>query len=107
MRVSDRLLGLHGFQKPYVIPLCLPVCVSEARLEKNLAATFLLVVKHFLQRHTVNQETLLHCHGAATLGALLQKVHDLPFLEIRCLSVSLSLSLSLSHSLSLSGPVHT
>ncbi|XP_036425657.1 neurobeachin-like protein 1 isoform X1 [Colossoma macropomum] len=47
---------------------------SEARLEKNLAATFLLVVKHFLQRHTVNQETLLHCHGAATLGALLQKL---------------------------------
>ncbi|KAL7890530.1 hypothetical protein AOLI_G00000060 [Acnodon oligacanthus] len=46
----------------------------EARLEKNLAATFLLVVKHFLQRHTVNQETLLHCHGAATLGTLLQKL---------------------------------
>uniref|UniRef100_A0A8B9KZS8 Neurobeachin-like protein 2 n=1 Tax=Astyanax mexicanus TaxID=7994 RepID=A0A8B9KZS8_ASTMX len=47
---------------------------SEARLEKNLAATFLLVIKHFLQRHTINQETLLHCHGAATLGALLQKL---------------------------------
>uniref|UniRef100_A0A3B4CCN7 Neurobeachin-like protein 2 n=1 Tax=Pygocentrus nattereri TaxID=42514 RepID=A0A3B4CCN7_PYGNA len=54
---------------------------SEARLEKNLAATFLLVVKHFLQRHTVNQETLLHCHGAATLGTLLQKVEDLPLLS--------------------------
>uniref|UniRef100_A0AAR2KCX7 Neurobeachin-like protein 2 n=1 Tax=Pygocentrus nattereri TaxID=42514 RepID=A0AAR2KCX7_PYGNA len=59
-------------RKPSVIPLY--VYVSEARLEKNLAATFLLVVKHFLQRHTVNQETLLHCHGAATLGTLLQKL---------------------------------
>uniref|UniRef100_A0AAR2KLP0 Neurobeachin-like protein 2 n=1 Tax=Pygocentrus nattereri TaxID=42514 RepID=A0AAR2KLP0_PYGNA len=64
---------------PSVIPLY--VYVSEARLEKNLAATFLLVVKHFLQRHTVNQETLLHCHGAATLGTLLQKVEDLPLLS--------------------------
>lgn len=48
--------------------------VSEARLEKNLVATFLLVLKHFLQRHPINQENLLYSHGAATLGALLQKV---------------------------------
>ncbi len=47
---------------------------SEARLEKNLVATFLLVIKHFLQRHPINQETLLHSHAVATLGALLQKV---------------------------------
>ncbi|XP_051567309.1 neurobeachin-like protein 1 isoform X1 [Myxocyprinus asiaticus] len=47
---------------------------SEARLEKNLVATFLLVIKHFLQRHPINQETLLHSHGVATLGALLQKL---------------------------------
>uniref|UniRef100_A0A671YZN7 Neurobeachin-like protein 2 n=1 Tax=Sparus aurata TaxID=8175 RepID=A0A671YZN7_SPAAU len=47
---------------------------SEARLEKNLVATFLLVLKHFLQRHPINQENLLHSHGVATLGALLQKV---------------------------------
>uniref|UniRef100_A0A665U0G1 Neurobeachin-like protein 2 n=1 Tax=Echeneis naucrates TaxID=173247 RepID=A0A665U0G1_ECHNA len=47
---------------------------SEARLEKNLVATFLLVLKHFLQRHPINQENLLHSHGVATLGALLQKL---------------------------------
>ncbi|XP_062854156.1 neurobeachin-like protein 1 [Trichomycterus rosablanca] len=47
---------------------------SEARLEKNLAATFLLVLKHFLLRHTVNQEALLHSHGVTTLAALLQKL---------------------------------
>uniref|UniRef100_A0A3P8TJP3 Neurobeachin-like protein 2 n=1 Tax=Amphiprion percula TaxID=161767 RepID=A0A3P8TJP3_AMPPE len=47
---------------------------SEARLEKNLVATFLLVLKHFLQRHLINQENLLHSHGVGTLGALLQKV---------------------------------
>lgn len=48
--------------------------VSEARLEKNLVATFLLVLKHFLQRHPINQENLLHSHVVGTLGALLQKV---------------------------------
>ncbi|XP_054646367.1 neurobeachin-like protein 1 isoform X2 [Dunckerocampus dactyliophorus] len=47
---------------------------SEARLEKNLVATFLLVLKHFLQRHAINQENLLHSHGVGTLGALLQKL---------------------------------
>ncbi|XP_069568849.1 neurobeachin-like protein 1 isoform X2 [Brachyistius frenatus] len=47
---------------------------SEARLEKNLAATFLLVLKHFLQGHLINQENLLHSHGVGTLGALLQKL---------------------------------
>uniref|UniRef100_A0A3P8ZCA7 Neurobeachin-like 1 n=1 Tax=Esox lucius TaxID=8010 RepID=A0A3P8ZCA7_ESOLU len=47
---------------------------SEARLEKNLVATFLLVLKHFLQRHPINQESLLHSHGVATLGGLMQKL---------------------------------
>uniref|UniRef100_A0A8C7VQQ5 Neurobeachin-like protein 2 n=1 Tax=Oncorhynchus mykiss TaxID=8022 RepID=A0A8C7VQQ5_ONCMY len=50
------------------------LCVSEARLEKNLVATFLLVLKHFLQRHPINQESLLHSHGVATLGGLMQKL---------------------------------
>lgn len=54
------------------------VCVSEARLEKNLVATFLLVLKHFLQRHPINQESLLHSHGVVTLGALLHKVRAEP-----------------------------
>lgn len=52
----------------------------EARLEKNLAATFLLVIKHFLQRHPINQETLLHSHAVATLGGLVQKVPTIPTL---------------------------
>uniref|UniRef100_A0A663LWE4 Neurobeachin-like protein 2 n=1 Tax=Athene cunicularia TaxID=194338 RepID=A0A663LWE4_ATHCN len=47
---------------------------SEARLEKNIVATFILMIKHFIQRHHVNQENLIHSHGVATLGALLQKV---------------------------------
>uniref|UniRef100_A0A672QFP5 Neurobeachin-like protein 2 n=1 Tax=Sinocyclocheilus grahami TaxID=75366 RepID=A0A672QFP5_SINGR len=47
---------------------------SGSELEKNLVATFLLVIKHFLQRHPINQETLLHSHAVATLGALLQKL---------------------------------
>ncbi|XP_063788663.1 neurobeachin-like protein 1 isoform X2 [Pseudophryne corroboree] len=47
---------------------------SEARLEKNIVATFVLLVKHFIQRHPINQENFIHSHGAATLGALLQKV---------------------------------
>ncbi|XP_063285902.1 neurobeachin-like protein 1 isoform X1 [Pelobates fuscus] len=47
---------------------------SEARLEKNIVATFVLLIKHFIQRHPINQENLIHSHGVATLGALLQKV---------------------------------
>uniref|UniRef100_A0A669Q4A7 Neurobeachin-like protein 2 n=1 Tax=Phasianus colchicus TaxID=9054 RepID=A0A669Q4A7_PHACC len=47
---------------------------SEARLEKNIVATFILMIKHFIQRHHVNQENLIHSHGVATLGTLLQKV---------------------------------
>uniref|UniRef100_A0A665U2V5 Neurobeachin-like protein 2 n=1 Tax=Echeneis naucrates TaxID=173247 RepID=A0A665U2V5_ECHNA len=58
--------------RPFGTIVCLGF--SEARLEKNLVATFLLVLKHFLQRHPINQENLLHSHGVATLGALLQKV---------------------------------
>ncbi|XP_062950029.1 neurobeachin-like protein 1 isoform X5 [Cynocephalus volans] len=47
---------------------------SESRLERNLVATFILIVKHFIQRHPVNQDNLVHSHGVATLGALLQKL---------------------------------
>uniref|UniRef100_A0AAQ5ZZH5 Neurobeachin-like protein 2 n=1 Tax=Amphiprion ocellaris TaxID=80972 RepID=A0AAQ5ZZH5_AMPOC len=59
---------------PHVGTNVFSLSVSEARLEKNLVATFLLVLKHFLQRHLINQENLLHSHGVGTLGALLQKV---------------------------------
>uniref|UniRef100_A0A8C5N2A9 Neurobeachin like 1 n=1 Tax=Leptobrachium leishanense TaxID=445787 RepID=A0A8C5N2A9_9ANUR len=47
---------------------------SEARLEKNIVATFVLLIKHFIQRHPINQDNLIYSHGVATLGALLQKV---------------------------------
>uniref|UniRef100_A0A670XSQ3 Neurobeachin like 1 n=1 Tax=Pseudonaja textilis TaxID=8673 RepID=A0A670XSQ3_PSETE len=47
---------------------------TEARLEKNIIATFILMIKHFIQRHPVNQDNLIHTHGIATLGVLLQKV---------------------------------
>uniref|UniRef100_A0A452VAD7 Neurobeachin like 1 n=1 Tax=Ursus maritimus TaxID=29073 RepID=A0A452VAD7_URSMA len=47
---------------------------SASRLERNLIATFILIVKHFIQRHPINQDNLIHSHGVATLGALLQKV---------------------------------
>ncbi|XP_006862088.1 PREDICTED: neurobeachin-like protein 1 [Chrysochloris asiatica] len=46
----------------------------ESRLERNLVATFILIVKHFIQRHPINQDNLIHSHGVATLGTLLQKV---------------------------------
>lgn len=54
--------------------LLLLFCFAEARLEKNIVATFILMIKHFIQRHHVNQENIIHSHGVATLGALLQKV---------------------------------
>ncbi|KAM7339388.1 hypothetical protein ACRRTK_000003 [Alexandromys fortis] len=48
--------------------------LAESRLERNLVATFILIVKHFIQRHPINQDNLIQSHGVATLGALLQKV---------------------------------
>lgn len=70
----------------------------EARLEKNLVATFLLTLKHFLQRHPINQETLLHSHGVATLGVLLQKVSALPLSQLgagpHCRSKAIQLKLT-------------
>ncbi|KAM9307763.1 neurobeachin-like protein 2 [Gastrophryne carolinensis] len=50
---------------------------SESKLERNGAAAFLLMVKNFIQRHPVNQESLLQCLGPAIMGALLQKVPPL------------------------------
>ncbi|XP_029425832.1 neurobeachin-like protein 1 isoform X8 [Nannospalax galili] len=47
---------------------------SESRLEKNLVATFILIVKHFIQRHPINQDNFIQSHGVPILGALLQKV---------------------------------
>uniref|UniRef100_A0AAY4CJR1 Neurobeachin-like protein 2 n=1 Tax=Denticeps clupeoides TaxID=299321 RepID=A0AAY4CJR1_9TELE len=47
---------------------------SECRLERNSVAAFLLMVKNMLRDHTANQESLLHCHGPAIIGAMLCKV---------------------------------
>lgn len=63
--------------------VCCHNVLSETRLEKNLVAIFLLVLKHFLQRHAINQENFLHSHGVSTLGVLLQKVFDFGFFLIQ------------------------
>ncbi|XP_035386698.1 neurobeachin-like protein 2 isoform X2 [Electrophorus electricus] len=47
---------------------------SEGRLERNSVAAFLLMVKNMLRNHPVNQESLIHCHGPTTIGAMLSKV---------------------------------
>ncbi|KAG8521528.1 Neurobeachin-like protein 2 [Galemys pyrenaicus] len=47
---------------------------AEERMEKNAVAAFLLMVRNFLQGHTVNQESLVQCQGPAIIGALLRKV---------------------------------
>ncbi|XP_042326371.1 neurobeachin-like protein 1 isoform X2 [Sceloporus undulatus] len=57
---------------------------SEARLEKNIVATFILTIKHFIQRHPINQDNLVHTHGVATLGALLKKVSS-SFVDVNVL----------------------
>ncbi|XP_049440391.1 neurobeachin-like protein 2 isoform X2 [Epinephelus fuscoguttatus] len=47
---------------------------AEGRLERNSIAAFLLMVKNLIRHHTVNQESLLHCHGPSIIGAMLSKV---------------------------------
>uniref|UniRef100_A0A670IMK9 Neurobeachin-like protein 2 n=1 Tax=Podarcis muralis TaxID=64176 RepID=A0A670IMK9_PODMU len=51
---------------------------------KNIVATFILMIKHFIQRHPINQDNLVHSHGVATLGALLQKVPS-SFMDVNVL----------------------
>lgn len=43
-------------------------------MERNAVAAFLLMLRNFLQGHTVNQESLVQCQGPAIIGALLCKV---------------------------------
>lgn len=43
-------------------------------MQRNAVAAFLLMLRNFLQGHTVNQEGLVHCQGPAIIGALLRKV---------------------------------
>ncbi|XP_040021146.2 neurobeachin-like protein 2 isoform X1 [Gasterosteus aculeatus] len=57
--------------------LLLPLNKSaEERLERNSIAAFLLMVKNMIHHHPVNQESLLHCNGPSTIGAMLSKVSD-------------------------------
>lgn len=43
-------------------------------MERNAVGAFLLMLRNFLQGHTVNQESLVQCQGPAIIGALLRKV---------------------------------
>uniref|UniRef100_A0A672J918 Neurobeachin-like protein 2 n=1 Tax=Salarias fasciatus TaxID=181472 RepID=A0A672J918_SALFA len=47
---------------------------SESRLERNSIAAFLLMVKNLIRHHSVNQESLLQCHGPSIVGVMLSKV---------------------------------
>ncbi|XP_054549725.1 neurobeachin-like protein 2 isoform X3 [Talpa occidentalis] len=69
--VGPELTSSHNTQG-----LILPLGKSSAeeRMERNAVAAFLLMVRNFLQGHTVNQESLLQCQGPAIIGALLRKV---------------------------------
>lgn len=48
--------------------------LAEERMERNAVAAFLLMLRSFLQGHSVNQESLVQCQGPAIIGALLRKV---------------------------------
>uniref|UniRef100_A0A672J9K9 Neurobeachin-like protein 2 n=1 Tax=Salarias fasciatus TaxID=181472 RepID=A0A672J9K9_SALFA len=47
---------------------------SASRLERNSIAAFLLMVKNLIRHHSVNQESLLQCHGPSIVGVMLSKV---------------------------------
>lgn len=52
-------------------------------MERNAVAAFLLMLRNFLQGHTVNQESLVQCQGPAIIGALLRKVRPTEQVEER------------------------
>ncbi|KAK7507554.1 hypothetical protein BaRGS_00001489, partial [Batillaria attramentaria] len=47
---------------------------ADSRLEQNQVAAFLTLLRHMLQTKPINQDTFIRTQGAATVGALLQKV---------------------------------
>uniref|UniRef100_A0A8C8T1Z4 Neurobeachin like 1 n=1 Tax=Pelusios castaneus TaxID=367368 RepID=A0A8C8T1Z4_9SAUR len=74
-QVAPGITSKGGKRKQlYRYACCVIFVWRKARLEKNIVATFILMIKHFIQRHPINQDNLIHSHGVATLGALLQKV---------------------------------
>lgn len=48
---------------------------ADSKLEQNQVAAFLTLLRHMLQTKPVNQDTFIRTQGAATVGALLQKVN--------------------------------
>ncbi|XP_077383055.1 neurobeachin-like protein 2 isoform X1 [Festucalex cinctus] len=70
----SELLGPELTSSRGPAPLLLPLKSSEARLERNSIAAFLLMMKNMIRRHPVNQEGLLQCHGPSIIGAMLSKV---------------------------------
>ncbi|XP_037640849.1 neurobeachin-like protein 2 isoform X2 [Sebastes umbrosus] len=73
--ISDHLLGPELTSPRGPTAMLLPLNKSpEGRLERNSIAAFLLMVKNLIRHHPVNQESLLHCHGPSTIGAMLSKV---------------------------------
>ncbi|XP_028325774.1 neurobeachin-like protein 2 isoform X2 [Gouania willdenowi] len=72
--VSD-LLGPELTSSRGPAALLLPLNKSaEGRLERNSIAAFLLMLKNMIRHHSVNQESLLQCHGPSIIGAMLSKV---------------------------------
>ncbi|CAI9726854.1 1 isoform X1 [Octopus vulgaris] len=49
---------------------------TDAKLEQNQVAAFLTLLRNMLQTKTKNQDSFIRTHGAATVGALLQKVNS-------------------------------
>ncbi|XP_067686159.1 neurobeachin-like protein 1 [Haliotis asinina] len=47
---------------------------ADTKLEQNQVAAFLNLLRNMLQTKMMNQDTFIRTHGAATVGALLQKV---------------------------------
>jgi hypothetical protein len=47
---------------------------SDAKLEQNQVAGFLTLLRHMLQTSSTNRDTFTRINGAATIGAILQKV---------------------------------
>lgn len=67
-------LCVSGFWHTLDQPLPSSWWPAEERMERNAVAAFLLMLRSFLQGHTVNQESLVQCQGPAIIGALLRKV---------------------------------
>uniref|UniRef100_A0A672J8G5 Neurobeachin-like protein 2 n=1 Tax=Salarias fasciatus TaxID=181472 RepID=A0A672J8G5_SALFA len=72
---TSDLLGPELTSPRSAAAMLLPLNKSaESRLERNSIAAFLLMVKNLIRHHSVNQESLLQCHGPSIVGVMLSKV---------------------------------